>query len=236
MKLPSLLPAVAVFSHLNGAVLAASCINTAFALVPTCAQSCILSGAPSVGCGGTDFECQCQKTAALFAVVDSCVSLSCPADSYQAVIDGVDLGEFDKGSSHSSSQKCHITYNSMMSTVCECIAPVILRRQGGTASVSGTVGTVVGTVTTSNTATATGTIASTTATTVSGSGTATSSAAGATKTSSEGGQGNGATWTGYTSVSSVASASAVGAAARPTLGANVARYVIPVAMAGAALL
>lgn len=94
MKLPSLLPAVAALSHLIGAALAVSCINTAFSLVPTCAQSCILAGATSVGCASTDFECQCQKTAALFAAVDNCVSLSCPADRYQAVIDGVDLGEW----------------------------------------------------------------------------------------------------------------------------------------------
>lgn len=103
MKLLSLLPLPAaavflsclVFGALTSAAAAATspCVATAFALVPACAQSCVLGSAASVGCASTDFECQCQKTAALFAAVDSCVSLACPAQSYQAVIDGVELGE-----------------------------------------------------------------------------------------------------------------------------------------------
>lgn len=102
MKSPSLLPLPAaavflsclVFGALASAAAATSpCVATAFALVPACAQSCVLGGAASVGCASTDFGCQCQKTAALFAAVDGCVSLACPAQSYQAVIDGVELGE-----------------------------------------------------------------------------------------------------------------------------------------------
>lgn len=97
MKLPSSsssLPAVLLLLSWHAAVSSAtSCINSAFARVPACAQSCLLSGAASVGCGATDFVCQCERTAALFAAADSCVSLSCPAESYQGVIDGVDLGE-----------------------------------------------------------------------------------------------------------------------------------------------
>lgn len=73
---------------------AQNCAATAVSAIPSCAQNCILSGAPAIGCGGTDFACQCQQTAALFAAVDGCVAASCPSASYQAVIDGVSTGNF----------------------------------------------------------------------------------------------------------------------------------------------
>lgn len=236
MKPPSLLPLPAlswscllVFGALASAAAAATspCVATAFALVPACAQGCVLGGAASVGCASTDFGCQCQKTAALFAAVDGCVSLACPAQSYQAVIDGMELGEcacfsvYCLGGYMVGAITTDRSWGAK-NTVCECVAPVVLRRQGGTASVSGT---VVGSATATATVSATATVQlSTTAATT------------ATATTDGSGQGNGATWTGYSSVSNVATASAVGAApARPTpMGAsNVVGYV---AMAGAALL
>lgn len=71
---------------------AQNCVATALSVIPSCAQNCIINGATAVGCGGTDFGCQCQKTAALFAAADGCVSSACPSASYQAVIDGASTG------------------------------------------------------------------------------------------------------------------------------------------------
>lgn len=75
-----------------GLARAQNCVATALSVIPSCAQNCIVSGATAVGCGGTDFGCQCQKTAALFAAVDGCVAAACPSASYQAVIDGASTG------------------------------------------------------------------------------------------------------------------------------------------------
>lgn len=86
---------------LSGRALAQNCVATALAVIPSCAQNCILNGAPSIGCGGTDFDCQCQQTAALYAAVEGCVQSSCPTASYQAVIDGASTGMFETMSSHS---------------------------------------------------------------------------------------------------------------------------------------
>lgn len=90
----------------------------------------------------------------------------------------------------------------------------------------------------SNTATATATATSlVTTTTASSSGTVLTGSPSSSATGSggeSGAQGNGATWTGYTSVAPVATASAIGAAARPqaaTLGGDMLRYVVvPVVM------
>lgn len=75
-----------------GAVVAQDCINVALTAIPGCAQNCILNGAPSIGCQGTDFSCQCAQSAALYAAVEGCVSSACPSASYQAVIDGSEEG------------------------------------------------------------------------------------------------------------------------------------------------
>ncbi|KAK9424706.1 hypothetical protein SUNI508_13551 [Seiridium unicorne] len=77
-----------VLSALIGAALAQNCAAVAVTAVPVCAQSCILNGATSIGCSGTDFACQCEKEAALYAAIEGCVSSGCPEPSYQAVIDG----------------------------------------------------------------------------------------------------------------------------------------------------
>lgn len=90
MKLLSL-PTFIVLSC-GGLAAAQNCVATALSVIPSCAQNCILNGATTVGCGGTDFSCQCQKTAALYAAIDECVSSSCPSASYQAVIDGASTG------------------------------------------------------------------------------------------------------------------------------------------------
>ncbi|KKY33525.1 putative mac1 interacting protein 1 [Diaporthe ampelina] len=141
-----------------GVAVAQDCINVALTAIPGCAQNCILNGAPSIGCQGTDFSCQCAQSAALYAAVEGCVSSACPSASYQAVIDGSD--EAPTASSGSS---------------------------GGT--------------------------------TGGGSGT-----------------GSGNTFTGYSSVSPIATASVIGAAAQATPVINAIRYVVPVVMVGAAVL
>lgn len=75
-----------------GVAVAQDCINVALTAIPGCAQNCILNGAPSIGCQGTDFSCQCAQSAALYAAVEGCVSSACPSASYQAVIDGSEEG------------------------------------------------------------------------------------------------------------------------------------------------
>lgn len=72
---------------------AADCASVALGAIPSCAQSCFLDGAPSVGCDGTDFACQCEHEAKLYAAIEGCVSSGCPSASYQAVIDGASSGE-----------------------------------------------------------------------------------------------------------------------------------------------
>lgn len=75
-------------------VRAADCLDVALSAIPSCAQSCFLDGAPSVGCSGTDFACQCAQEARLYAAIEGCVSTGCPSASYQAVIDGASTGNY----------------------------------------------------------------------------------------------------------------------------------------------
>lgn len=96
----------------------------------------------------------------------------------------------------------------------------------GTASVSG----IGGSAPASNTATAT---AAPTATSSGSSGGTTGGGSGTTGGSNPG---SGNTWTGYSSVSPIATASVIGAAAQATPVLNVIKYVVPVAMMGAAVL
>lgn len=77
---------------LSGRALAQNCVATALAVIPGCAQNCILEGAPTIGCDGLDFPCQCAKSAALMAAVEPCVAAACPPVSYQAVINGASTG------------------------------------------------------------------------------------------------------------------------------------------------
>lgn len=89
MRLLSTFGAVLALGQLT---YAEDCLGVALTAIPNCAQSCFLNGAPSVGCGGTDFDCQCAQEAALYAAVEGCVSSSCPEASFQAVIDGASTG------------------------------------------------------------------------------------------------------------------------------------------------
>lgn len=89
MKLALALSAAALFVW---RVAAADCISIALTEIPSCAQSCFIDHAPEIGCGGTDFTCQCNKRASLMSVIEGCVAKSCTADQYQAVIDGGDKG------------------------------------------------------------------------------------------------------------------------------------------------
>ncbi|KAH8911569.1 hypothetical protein BR93DRAFT_975538 [Coniochaeta sp. PMI_546] len=67
---------------------AANCAAIALTAIPQCAQTCFLNGAPTIGCGGLDFACQCASEAKLYAAIEGCVATGCPTASYQAVIDG----------------------------------------------------------------------------------------------------------------------------------------------------
>lgn len=71
---------------------AADCAAVALKAIPQCAQSCFVNGAPSIGCGGLDFACQCASEAKLYAAIEGCVASGCPSASYQAVIDGASSG------------------------------------------------------------------------------------------------------------------------------------------------
>ena len=69
-----------------------NCLNVALSAVPSCAQPCYLEGAPTIGCDGLDFACQCAKQAAMFAAIEGCVADKCPAAEVEGVIDGSDKG------------------------------------------------------------------------------------------------------------------------------------------------
>ncbi|TLD19096.1 hypothetical protein PspLS_09950 [Pyricularia sp. CBS 133598] len=83
-----LLAGAAVF--IAGVATAQDCVSVALSAIPSCAQSCFLNGAPTIGCAGTDFKCQCQQQAKMFAAVESCVQKSCPESEFQKTIDGSD--------------------------------------------------------------------------------------------------------------------------------------------------
>lgn len=213
-----------------GVAVAQDCINVALTAIPGCAQNCILNGAPSIGCQGTDFSCQCAQSAALYAAVEGCVSSACPSASYQAVIDGSEEGMWFEISVPLLVPTCSpsiICISRITNTVvvCGCAAPAGgAQAAAGTASVSG----IGGSAPASNTATAT---AAPTATSSGSSGGTTGGGSGTT-----GGSNPGNTFTGYSSVSPIATASVIGAAAQATPVINVIKYVVPVAMMGAAML
>lgn len=71
----------------------ADCTSVALSSIPSCAQPCFLEGAPSIGCGGLDFACQCKQEAALYAAIENCVASSCPPSEFENVIDGASTGE-----------------------------------------------------------------------------------------------------------------------------------------------
>ncbi|KAI1841159.1 hypothetical protein JX265_000498 [Neoarthrinium moseri] len=127
-----------------GAAVAQNCAAVAITAIPACAQSCFLSGAPSIGCGGTDFACQCDKEAALYAAVEGCVSSGCPEPSFQAVIDGA-------------------------SSVCACASGIVVATttdtKGAVTTATSTPSTAVGSTVISYTTSATGTTVAPTATT-----------------------------------------------------------------------
>ncbi|TLS25685.1 hypothetical protein PpBr36_07963 [Pyricularia pennisetigena] len=81
-----LLAGAAVF--IAGMATAQDCVSVALSAIPSCAQPCFLNGAPTIGCGGTDFKCQCQQQAKMFAAVESCVQTSCAESEFQKTIDG----------------------------------------------------------------------------------------------------------------------------------------------------
>ncbi|KAJ4364268.1 hypothetical protein N0V85_009297 [Neurospora sp. IMI 360204] len=64
------------------------CTAVAVKVIPSCAQTCFIDNAPSIGCDGFDFACQCEKQASFFAAIESCVADSCESSQFQNVIDG----------------------------------------------------------------------------------------------------------------------------------------------------
>ncbi|KAK5658770.1 hypothetical protein OQA88_1581 [Cercophora sp. LCS_1] len=96
---------------LTQGVLATDCLSVALANIPQCAQSCYLEGAPTIGCDGLDFACQCNNQPAMFAAIEGCVATSCPGSEFEKVIDGSNV-------------------------VCDCAAPA--PAAGGSMTVSGT--------------------------------------------------------------------------------------------------
>ncbi|KAK0618084.1 hypothetical protein B0T17DRAFT_618716 [Bombardia bombarda] len=90
------------------------CTAVAVTAIPSCAQSCFIDNAPSVGCGGFDFACQCEKEASFYAAIEGCVDSSCPSSVHQGVIDGA-------------------------SSVCECATGIAAGGSVGSMTASGTV-------------------------------------------------------------------------------------------------
>ncbi|KAK3382847.1 hypothetical protein B0T24DRAFT_672793 [Lasiosphaeria ovina] len=97
----ALLLATRASSQLTG------CAAVAVEAIPGCAQSCFIDGAPTIGCGGFDFACQCAQEAAMYAAIEGCVASSCEESEAQNVIDGATkvcecaLGGFEGGSQSS---------------------------------------------------------------------------------------------------------------------------------------
>ncbi|KAK8084806.1 MAC1 interacting protein 1 [Apiospora hydei] len=69
-----------------------ACLMVAVKRVPKCAQKCFMKGAPSIGCEGIDFACQCSQQASMMAAIEGCVKDGCPSEKYQEVIDGGQAG------------------------------------------------------------------------------------------------------------------------------------------------
>ncbi|CAI6310201.1 unnamed protein product [Periconia digitata] len=51
--------------------------------LPTCATSCLITGATNVGCGLTDFACACRKSSELTPALTTCVQGDCPSTEDQ---------------------------------------------------------------------------------------------------------------------------------------------------------
>jgi len=69
------------------------CTSVALVAIPSCAQPCYLENAPSIGCEGLDFACQCKQQSAMFAAIQGCVASKCPESLFEKVVDGSAEGE-----------------------------------------------------------------------------------------------------------------------------------------------
>ncbi|KAK3389086.1 hypothetical protein B0T20DRAFT_94090 [Sordaria brevicollis] len=120
MKFSTISAAGALFlAGVNAQV--SGCVGVALKVIPSCAQACFIDNAPSVGCDGFDFACQCKKQADFMAAIESCVIKSCEASQFQDVIDGA-------------------------AEVCECALPAGSSPQTVSGTVVAPTGTVIGTV------------------------------------------------------------------------------------------
>ncbi|KAK0631936.1 hypothetical protein B0T14DRAFT_559674 [Immersiella caudata] len=64
------------------------CASVALSAIPSCAQPCYLENAPSIGCAGLDFACQCKQKNAMFNAVQGCVATKCPESLFEKIVDG----------------------------------------------------------------------------------------------------------------------------------------------------
>ncbi|KAK4451575.1 hypothetical protein QBC34DRAFT_48413 [Podospora aff. communis PSN243] len=64
------------------------CTSVALNAIPSCAQPCYLENAPSIGCAGLDFACQCKQKTAMFNAIQGCVATKCPESEFERVVDG----------------------------------------------------------------------------------------------------------------------------------------------------
>ncbi|KAH8895942.1 hypothetical protein GQ53DRAFT_819900 [Thozetella sp. PMI_491] len=62
---------------LSATVAVAQTDCTATSAIPTCGVPCITSAASAIGCGTTDYACQCTSSAALQASALNCVVSNC---------------------------------------------------------------------------------------------------------------------------------------------------------------
>jgi hypothetical protein len=66
--------------------------------IPDCATACFEAAVPKVGCGLTDYACQCSaaNVRTLSADLTPCVIGACPAEEIQAVVNGANAGSYSR--------------------------------------------------------------------------------------------------------------------------------------------
>ncbi|KAF3762931.1 hypothetical protein M406DRAFT_264376 [Cryphonectria parasitica EP155] len=69
--------ALAGFISLASAASSDSNVTAIASQLPSCATSCLTTGAASAGCGATDYSCQCDNKATIETNATSCLTTSC---------------------------------------------------------------------------------------------------------------------------------------------------------------
>ncbi len=66
---------------------AAQDINTLISEIPSCALTCLLTGASDAGCGTSDYACQCSNQSTIQTSAEPCLTKACStsdiASTYQ---------------------------------------------------------------------------------------------------------------------------------------------------------